>query len=399
MNHLAEVLPENYFIDIQSAFQHFWPDCEEVWEWGGLSLGCACKHHLGLLRSKNEYFVGQLLFFDGGGNKKIRNITDIVEYEHFGDYRSAYFDAFDLIDAWGSVPCTGPFYRCREFLRAGVTDEEWVRLAEMEVVSAQAHVGRIYEKKGRLDQAALWYQKAADRGNPAGLFLLGWCYEKGLGIPCDYTKAIDCYEKALEVPDRAFGIAANRLGHCYEKGLGVERDDEKSFFYYQKSSYYGYPTAIFNLGYCYYNGYGTKIALDKAIEHYTRAATLNHPVAQNNLAVCYQKGKGVDENLVEAVRWLTLAAKQGLGIAQWNLALCYYEGKGVEQNIPLAIEWFEKAASNGYQDAHKGVKYCRELEREIAKRPPEIKKVPLSSPSGTARRVKAFEPMAAQLVG
>ncbi|KAI8076798.1 uncharacterized protein BX664DRAFT_343948 [Halteromyces radiatus] len=41
-----------------------------------------------------------------------------------------------------------------------------------------------------------WCQRAAKSGLPDALFLLGWYYEIGLGVPRDYQYSMDCYQEA-----------------------------------------------------------------------------------------------------------------------------------------------------------------------------------------------------------
>src|SRR5690606_27828642 len=60
--------------------------------------------------------------------------------------------------------------------------------------------------------AALWYQKAADRGYARALFNLGTLYEQGLGVPQDRLKALNLYREAWGVPEDSliFASAAER---------------------------------------------------------------------------------------------------------------------------------------------------------------------------------------------
>ena len=77
-----------------------------------------------------------------------------------------------------------------------------------------------------------------------------------------YTKAADGGEE----------VANYNLGVCYELGIGVEKDESKAFDFYQKSAENGDMAAKFQLGYCYVNGIGTDIDKDKGVELYNEAA-------------------------------------------------------------------------------------------------------------------------------
>src|SRR5271163_3427097 len=47
-----------------------------------------------------------------------------------------------------------------------------------------------------LSQAAYWYRKAADQGNPAAQLYLGYMYSAGLGVSRDVPEAIRWYRRA-----------------------------------------------------------------------------------------------------------------------------------------------------------------------------------------------------------
>ena len=48
------------------------------------------------------------------------------------------------------------------------------------------------------------------------------------------------------------------IGYMYNRGLGVEKDSEEAFKWYQKAAGTGLSVAQFNLGIMYENGKGTK---------------------------------------------------------------------------------------------------------------------------------------------
>ena len=45
-------------------------------------------------------------------------------------------------------------------------------------------------------KAIEWYQKAAEQGHADAQYNLGWIYEKGRGVSADNYKALEWYEKA-----------------------------------------------------------------------------------------------------------------------------------------------------------------------------------------------------------
>jgi len=49
------------------------------------------------------------------------------------------------------------------------------------------------------EKAVHWYQQAAHNEHPDGYYGLGWCYEHGQGVPIDLRKALQCYERAMNL--------------------------------------------------------------------------------------------------------------------------------------------------------------------------------------------------------
>ena len=70
-------------------------------------------------------------------------------------------------------------------------------------------------------QAAMWYQKAADKGIAQAQVGLGKLYDEGHGVPLDHTQAAFWYQKAAEQGDAA---AQYDLGLLTANGTGVPQD-------------------------------------------------------------------------------------------------------------------------------------------------------------------------------
>ena len=87
-------------------------------------------------------------------------------------------------------------------------------LAEHGSADAQLQLALMY-KEGRgtavdLKQYALWLTRAANQGVPKAEWMLGECYEEGLGLPENRLQCISCYEKASNhgSSDAAFALSA-----------------------------------------------------------------------------------------------------------------------------------------------------------------------------------------------
>ena len=94
-------------------------------------------------------------------------------------------------------------------------------------------------------------------GNPIGKFcaifsephvdaqgLLGYLYQKGLGVEIDYDKAKHWLELAASQGDTYSQV---NLGILYADGLGVEQDYEKAKYWYEKAAEQGDDVAKENL--------------------------------------------------------------------------------------------------------------------------------------------------------
>ena len=192
--------------------------------------------------------------------------------------------------------------------------------------TAQKAIGDCYfkgEKGMPLDihEAAKWYMKAAEQGDPGAQYQLAWCYEHAYVGEQSYDEAGKLYMKAAE---QGYALAENQVGHYYQSGLYGERD------------------------------------YAEAVKWFRRAAENDLAEAQKNLGWCYCTGRGVEKDLAEGVKWYTIAAEQGNAEAQYYLAECYQKGLGVAKDINKAIEWHEKAAAQHYQLSINELKKIRE---------------------------------------
>lgn len=92
----------------------------------------------------------------------------------------------------------------------------WMQTAEGGDPEAMTNVGEIYERGMGVPPdytaAAQWYQKAADKGYSRALFNLGTMYEQGLGVPQDQLKALNLYRQAWGISEDniIFASAAQR---------------------------------------------------------------------------------------------------------------------------------------------------------------------------------------------
>ena len=94
-------------------------------------------------------------------------------------------------------------------------------------------LGGIYLGQQDVAQGRSWVEKAAELGEPAGMFALGLFYFSGKGGPQDYDRARGWFEKAAE---KGRPEAMNFLGRIYQDGLGVGKDFVRAESLYEQAA-------------------------------------------------------------------------------------------------------------------------------------------------------------------
>jgi TPR repeat protein len=116
------------------------------------------------------------------------------------------------------------------------------------------------------------------------------CYKEG-----DYDNAFEYLTKAAELGDAA---AHFKLGWMYENGEGVEKDEEKAVYHYETAAIGGHPDARHNLGeYEEENG-----NTERAVKHFIIAANLGDELPMKKLWKHYSAGNITKEDLEATLR-------------------------------------------------------------------------------------------------
>ena len=110
------------------------------------------------------------------------------------------------------------------------------RLANQGDVIAQTSLAeRYYDGEGvpqNYKKAVEWYEKAANKGDAQSQFNLGVMYADGKGVPQDYQKALEWYQKAANQGD---ADVQHLLGIMYKNGDGVPQNYKKAKEWYGKA--------------------------------------------------------------------------------------------------------------------------------------------------------------------
>lgn len=165
-----------------------------------------------------------------------------------------------------------------------------------------------------LVEAARWFGKAADWGDPEGMYLYAECLIFAKGVPKDPQRALTLLTSAAE-----FGNvqAMSMLGDLYKKGIpGVLPPD-----------------------------------LSESFRLYSRAADKGLLDAQGNLGVLYINGQGVERDPAKAVELFKDGAERGNAFCAYSYAMCLQGGVGVTANPELAQSFYIRAAEGGNKAA------------------------------------------------
>ncbi len=127
--------------------------------------------------------------------------------------------------------------------------------------------------------AKQWFKKAAEKGHLEAM------YEAGvIRAASDQKEAVASYVKVASL-GHVKGMY--QLGRCFEKGLGVAKDDAKAVEWYTKAANLKNTDAMRALAACYKNGIGVAKSVDKFIEWATAASDLGDAEAMYQLGEYY----------------------------------------------------------------------------------------------------------------
>jgi localization factor PodJL len=149
---------------------------------------------------------------------------------------------------------------------------------------------------------------AALKGDSAAAYEIGVRYAEGKGVPASYDDAAKWYERAAQA---GLVPAIFRLGTLYEKGLSVKKDIDIARRYYLQAAERGNAKAMHNLAVLDADGGGKGANYKSASQWFRKAADRGVADSQFNLGILYARGIGVEQNLAESFKWFSLAAAQG----------------------------------------------------------------------------------------
>ncbi len=171
------------------------------------------------------------------------------------------------------------------------------------------------------------YRKAADQGDAHAQHDIGYLYERGRGVPQDYTEALRWYHKAA---DQGEAWAQCAIGAMYYDGRGMRRQDRVvAASWYSQAADRGLAKAQYDLGYMYYHGQGVPQNAAEADRSYHKAADQRYKNAQRALGL-RRNGLSIFGAIILALLfswclWIlkdsVLSGRSPRDREQWGLAL------------------------------------------------------------------------------
>jgi localization factor PodJL len=149
---------------------------------------------------------------------------------------------------------------------------------------------------------------AALKGDATAAYEIGVRFAEGKGIEPNFDEAAKWYERAAQA---GLVPAIFRLGTLYEKGLSVKKDVDVARRYYVEAAERGNAKAMHNLAVLDADGGGKDANYKSAAQWFRKAAERGVADSQFNLGILYARGIGVEQNLAESYKWFSLAAAQG----------------------------------------------------------------------------------------
>ena len=140
---------------------------------------------------------------------------------------------------------------------------------------------------------------AALKGDPTAAYEVGVRFAEGKGVAANLDEAAKWYDRAAQA-----GVvpAIFRLGTFYEKGMSVKKDVDIARRYYLQAAERGNAKAMHNLAVLDADGGGKGANYKSASQWFRKAADRGVADSQFNLGILYARGIGVEQNLAEILQ-------------------------------------------------------------------------------------------------
>ena len=143
---------------------------------------------------------------------------------------------------------------------------------------------------------------------PAAEYEMGSRYAEGRGVPQNLQEAARWFDRAANA---GFVPAQFRLAGLNEKGEGVKKDLQAARQLYLLAANKGHAKAMHNLAVLHAEGADGGPDYKVAAQWFRKAAAYGIADSQYNLAILYARGIGVEANMAESYKWFAIASGHG----------------------------------------------------------------------------------------
>lgn len=273
-----------------------------------------------------------------------------------------------------SIKQTAINYACGRGTEKDITKaEEWLaKLDEQTANSARMEISKITGESS-------WLKQAAETSPQAMIEMAENFIQKN-----DFVNALECYKKAAKKgsPD-----AMSLVGDIYYIGEdGIEQNYVKAFKWYSRAARRGYNMARIKCALMLYRGRGVNKDLSYAFKEFDKISWTQEkffgPFRFNSVARYYaaqmsENGEGCTKNPIETLERYKIAggleriqpyeSARRIPKAIYKVADSYFLGEGIKQNFSKALKFYEKTFSRGdgrtpyHREAVKKVMWMYEL--------------------------------------
>jgi TPR repeat protein len=187
-------------------------------------------------------------------------------------------------------------------------------------------------------------QSGADHGSVQHEIELGAAYLLGRGVPKDEKQAAYWYEKAANSGDPG---AQQQIGYFYAAGIGVERSPQRATKWFERAVASGSISAKVNLGVAYVWGQGVRKDPQLAAQLFREAAEKGSGIGACYLGDSYHFGIGVAKDDAKAMHWFEVGAKRHDARAAYDVAFLLLHQPNQGDN-KRAIKYLRESAAGGY---------------------------------------------------
>ena len=177
---------------------------------------------------------------------------------------------------------------------------------------------------------------------------MGGNYLAGKGVPKDPAQAAYWFRKAADLGDPG---AQNELGYFYVWGIGVEQSQEQAFRWFARAAGGGWQQAKLNMAVMYMKGMGVARDPKFAAQLLGELAAKRNARAEDYLGLMYLDGYGVEQDIRAAEEWFSRSAKEKNPEGEFAMGQLYSVGPYHEHDFAKAAKFLRDSARGGYVPA------------------------------------------------